>query len=195
MMKLFIKIRPLYRFLKYLGRAIKGVDEKSMAVSKDELIFLLETFGKRKEIIEVGCARGQTTKRLAKYNQVIAIDPFIPDKDGLLMGTYIEDFYKTFLKNIANKNVIFYNMTSMDAFKIWDKKVKRKVDGIFIDAVHTYEAVKEDSQWIKYIKTGGLIAFHDVAYHNGVRHFVEGFIVPKHKLVGKVRSLWIFKKK
>jgi len=194
-MRAFVKIKPLYRFLKYLGRRIKKIDENSRAVSKDELIFLLKTFGKGKEIIELGCALGQTTRRIARNNSVIAIDPLIPDKDGLLLGMYIEDCYKIFLKNISNKKVIFYNMSSMEAFEIWDKKIKRKVDGIFIDAEHSYNAVKEDSKWIKYIKKGGIIAFHDVSYHNGVRNFVEEFIVPKHKLLGKVRSLWIFKKK
>jgi len=85
-------------------------------------------------------------------------------------------------------------MTSEEAFNIWDEKIKREVDGIFIDGEHSYEAVKQDAKWIKYIKRGGFIAFHDVNYVDRIRNFVEEFIVPKYNLIGKQDSLWIFEK-
>jgi len=188
------KIKPLYRALRYLKRRIKGIDETSQRVTRDELIFLLETAGKGKDIIEVGSSIGQTTKRLAINNQVIAIDPFIPGKDGLLMGEYLKDFHHAFLTNIKGRAVIFYNMTSEKALNIWDKKIRRMVDGIFIDGEHTYDAVKQDVQWIKYIKKGGFIAFHDVNYQDGIRNFVEELIVPNYEFIGKRDSLWIFRK-
>jgi len=188
------KVKPLYRLLSYLKRRIKGVDEDSQLMTKDELYFLLDVAGEGNDIIEIGVSTGQTTRRLSKKNQVIAIDPFIPEEDGLLMTKYIEDFHHAFLKNIKGMSVIFYNMTSKEAFDIWDKKIKRKVDGIFIDGEHSYEAVKQDARWIKYIRKGGFIAFHDVEYKNKIRNFIEEFIVPNYELIGKRDKLWIFKK-
>lgn len=191
---IIIKIKPLYRFLSYLKRRVKKIDENSQLIKKEELKFLLEISGKGNEIIEIGAATGQTTKKLSINNQIIAIDPFLPGEDGLIMSYYPIDFHHAFLKNIKKKNVVFFNMTSEEAFKFWDKRTKRKVDGIFIDGEHTYGAVKEDSKWIKYIKKNGFIAFHDVEYGNGVRNFVENYIVPKYKLIGTQGSLWIFRK-
>ena len=186
------KVKPLYRTLSYLKRRMKGVDENSQLMTRNELYFLLDVVGEGKDIIEIGVSTGQTTRRLSKKNQVIAIDPFIPGEDGLLMSRYLEDFHHEFLMNIKGRSVVFYNMTSMEAFKIWDNKIKRKVDGIFIDGEHSYNAVKQDSQWIKYIKNGGFIAFHDV--ENEIKNFVDEFIVPNYELIGKVDTLCIFKK-
>jgi hypothetical protein len=190
--KIIKKIKPLYRSLSYLKRRIKGVDETSQLMTRNEIHFLLKVAGEGKDIIEIGVSTGQTTRRLSKKNQVIAIDPFIPGEDGLLMSKYLKDFHHEFLENIKSRSVIFYNMTSEKAFNIWDKKIKRKVDGIFIDGEHSYEAVKHDSKWIKYVKNGGFIAFHDVLRE--IRSFVEEFIAPNYKLIGKSDSLWIFKK-
>ena len=189
-----LKIKPLYRFLIYLKRRFKGIDEESQLIPKNELNFLLEVSGEGNEIIEIGSATGQTTRRLALKNKVIAIDPFIPGKDGLIMSYYPKDFHHEFLKNIKGKNVIFFNMTSMEAFKFWDKGIKRKIDGIFIDGEHTYNAVENDSKWIKYVKNGGFIAFHDVVRGSEIRNFVEEYIVPKYKLEGIQGNLWIFRK-
>jgi len=192
--KIIVKIRPLYNFLSYIKRRVRRVDENSQLITKEELDFLLEVSGRDKEIIEIGSATGQTTKRLAVNNQVIAIDPFIPGEDGLLMSYYLKDFHHKFLENIKGKKVIFFNMTSEQAFDIWDEKIKRKVDGIFIDGEHTYDAVKKDSKWIKYIQDDGFIAFHDVEYQNKIRNFIEEYIVPKYKLIGIQGNLWIFRK-
>ena len=192
--KIIKKIKPLYRSLSYLKRRVRRLDETSQLVTRNEMNLLLEIAGENKDIIEVGVSTGQTTRRLSKKNQVIAIDPFIPGEDGLLMSRYLKDFHHEFLMNIKGRSVVFYNMTSMEAFDIWNKKIKRKVDGIFIDGEHSYEAVKQDSQWIAYIKNGGFIAFHDVEDESEIKNFVEEFIVPNYELIGKADTLWIFKK-
>ena len=190
--KIIKKIKPLYRSLSYLKRRVRGLDETSQLVTRNEMNLLLGIAGENKDIIEIGVSTGQTTRRLSKKNHVIGIDPFIPGEDGLLMSRYIKDFHHEFLTNIQGRSVVFYNMTSMEAFKIWDKKIKREVDGIFIDGEHSYEAVKQDSQWIKYVKKDGFIAFHDVLRE--IKDFVEEFIAPNYELIGKVDSLWVFKK-
>lgn len=190
--RIIIKIKPLYRMLIYLKRRIKGIDETSQLMTRKEVSFLLSVAGEGNDIIEIGVSTGQTTRRLSKKNRVIAIDPFIPGEDGLLMSRYLKDFHHEFLSNIKGRAVTLYNTTSEKAFEIWDKKIKRNVDGIFIDGEHSYNAVKQDSKWIKYVKKGGFIAFHDVLLE--IRDFVEEFIVPHYELIGKVDTLWIFKK-
>ncbi|MFH1656544.1 MAG: class I SAM-dependent methyltransferase [Candidatus Nealsonbacteria bacterium] len=192
MKKIIIKIKPLYRALSYIKRRVRRLEETSQLMTKSEILFLLEIAGENKDIIEIGVSTGQTTRRLSKKNQVIAIDPFIPGKEGLLMSRYLKDFHHEFLTNIKGRFVVFYNMTSEKAFNLWDKKIKLMVDGIFIDGEHSYAAVKHDSKWIKYVKKGGFIAFHDVL--GEIKDFVEAFIVPNYELIGKRDNLWIFKK-
>jgi hypothetical protein len=192
--KVVVRIKPLYKILSYTKRKFKSINESSQLMPLNELNFLLKVSGRGNDIIEIGAATGQTTKRLAMNNQVITIDPFLVGEDGLLMSKYEKDFHHEFLSNIKGKNIIFFNMGSEGAFKIWDQKIKRKIYGVFIDGEHTYEAVKNDSKWIKYVKDGGFIAFHDVEYENGIRNFVEKIIVPKYKLIGKEGNLWIFRK-
>lgn len=42
----------------------------------------------------------------------------------------------------------------------------RKIDFLFIDGDHSYEGVKKDFQvYGKFVKHGGIIAFHDIVLH------------------------------
>ena len=189
---LVIGIKPLYRTLKYIQRKRLGIVENAQCISEKQLDFLLNTVGTKKTIIEIGSAFGQTTKRLAENNKVIAIDPFISEGDGLLMGQYVEDIYQTFLGNIEGKDVEFYKKKSKEVFDNWDGRI---VDGILIDGLHTHAGVEQDFKWIKYIREGGFIAFHDVIPEFGIKQFVEEVVVPKYELVGKERALWIFRKR
>lgn len=48
--------------------------------------------------------------------------------------------------------------TSEEVLKRWDG---RKIDMLFVDGTHTYEAVKIDCQWMQYIPAGGVAVFDD----------------------------------
>ena len=47
---------------------------------------------------------------------------------------------------------------SENVFNRWDG---RPIDLIYIDGEHTYEAIKKDCQWGKYVKPGGHMVFDD----------------------------------
>jgi len=52
-------------------------------------------------------------------------------------------------------------MKSKDAFIFWDKYIKKEFDFIFLDGYHEYDDVNNDYKWIKFLKKGGYIVFHD----------------------------------
>ena len=60
---------------------------------------------------------------------------------------------------------------------------KRSLDFVFIDAKHTYEAVKEDiSSWEPIIREGGLISGHDYEMPE-IRKAVDGYAAEANKWI------------
>ena len=195
--KILLKFPFLYRPLFNLHKRLKGIDPRADGVAGEELDFLLKSFGKGNFIMEIGVFSGETTKRLAKNNFVIAIDPFIPEKEtGTLQGEYSKDVYQRFITNTMGKKIMFFPLTSKDAFMFWDKYIKKKnIDAIFVDGLHKYPAVIIDFEWRKYLKKGGIIAFHDTDMPE-VKKFIDEKMKnnPKYKLLGAVNSLKVFRK-
>lgn len=156
-----------------------------------EVDFLKKIIGKNKIIIEVGCYIGKTTCALAENNIVIAIDPFIsgfnPKNPTMLDLGGVEE---TFKSRIKGKNVIWYKKKSEEILKDW----KLMIDGVFIDAEHTMKALNIDSGWIKYVKVGGIMAFHDYGCWPDVTSFLQKNIVPKYPEIGRERCLIAFRK-
>jgi len=68
------------------------------------------------------------------------------------------------------------------------------IDGIFIDGAHTTEALNIDIKWVDYVKTGGIMAFHDYGCWPDVTAFLNKHIIPKYKEIGRKRFLIIFRK-
>ena len=153
--------------------------------------------GENKIIIEIGVFGGQTTRRFAKNNFVIGIDPFKGDSEtGTLLGEYPEDVYARFIKNTLGRRIMFFPLSSKDAFEFWDKNIKVKmIDSIFVDGWHTYEGMKIDFEWRKYLKKGGIIAFHDTNLPE-VDLFIKENIFPNksYKYLGEQDSTKAFKK-
>lgn len=53
------------------------------------------------------------------------------------------------------------------------------LDFVFIDAIHSYQAVTEDVEaWFPKVRSGGVIAGHDVSWP-GIREAVHDFIAPR----------------
>lgn len=169
-----------------------GIDLNAVGVVGEELDFLMKHTPKNKVVMEIGCGYGQTTKRFAdKGNKVYAIDPFLPERNSkVLMGDNPKKVYKEFAKNIEGKNVKHYFTTSKNALEVYGRE---KLDFLFIDGEHTYEALSIDTLWIKYVKKGGLIAFHDCNLKEINNYLVE-HIFPKYKFIGSRESLFIFRK-
>ena len=63
--------------------------------------------------------------------------------------------------------------SSEEAARDWDGPIRL----LFVDADHSYEAVKRDVElWSPHVATGGYMAFHDVGEWPGVTRFYEEFV-------------------
>lgn len=167
-----------------LGAAYSRVSMKDKEIS-----LLKEIVGRDKVIVEIGSYAGKTTCVLAENNIVIAIDPFIEgyDPNDRVVMKGAEEIFK---KRIEGKNIIWYKAKSEDVLNFW----KIMIDGIVIDGKHTTEALNEDVKWIRFVKVGGIIAFHDYGYKSDVTNFVNKNIKPKYQEIGRERFLIIMKK-
>jgi len=108
-------------------------------------------------IVEIGVLFGQTTKVILENTtaKVYGIDPIIPDS---MNSALIGDVHKIKELETIHPNFIFIKDYSFNVVKNWDKKI----DYIFIDGDHTYNAVKQDFEdWYPHVKSGGIISIHD----------------------------------
>lgn len=148
-------------------------------MSKTELRWLYKTARYMSSIAEVGSYRGKSTHALLSGcpGMVYAIDHWngIPGvKDG-------EGDYDEFIKSVGHfKNLVAYRMLSKDAAQL-----PGEYDMVFIDADHSYSAVREDIiNWLP--KAKKIICGHD--------YDTEGVaLAVKETLgeVGLVGSIWI----
>ena len=144
---------------------------------------------------------GETSMELCKHTScpVYGIDPIVYDSmDPTLIGNVDT------IRNgaAAFKHFRFIQDYSYNVAKTWD----RKIDMLFIDGDHRYEAVKKDyTDWAGFVTSQGVIAFHDSAcfrggppFWEGPSRFVDELINQQEgqslKYVETVDSLTIFKK-
>lgn len=138
----------------------------------DDYRHLVEMIPDNGFMVEVGSFRGRSLASIAdiiirKNIKVFAVDIFdkvenpeyveedvYKKKEGML-----EDFKKTISKFGLSNNLKFFVMKSIDAAK-WVKE--GTIDLVFIDADHSYEAVKADIEaWLPLLKVGGILCGHD----------------------------------
>lgn len=141
---------------------------------------------------EIGVWRGQSTcymleelQDIGKKGNYIVIDTFVGTDNetecehariaASLGGTVLADFCNNLNKAGVLKDckVLQYDSAeSADFFK------NRKFDFVFIDAEHTYEAVKRDLMaWVLKVKSGGILGGHDY-FHSafpGVKRAADEF--------------------
>ena len=121
-------------------------------------------------IVEIGVLNGETTKVILQNSNcsVIGIDPIIPDSmNENLIGS--EKSILELKKEFDNFN--FIKDYSFNVVKTWDKKI----DYLFIDGDHNYDAVKQDFEdWYPHVLEGGIISLHDSAANRGGPFFWKG---------------------
>lgn len=131
------------------------------------------------QIVEVGCFAGLTTRTLAEADPdwtIHAIDHF-QGSDDLLENVARHGgplaVYGTFCRNLREwlfRRVFVHVGTSRQVAMVWPFAV----DLVFIDADHTYEAVKEDIElWKPHVRPGGLLCGHDYRLFEGVTQAVD----------------------
>jgi hypothetical protein len=82
--------------------------------------------------------------------------------------------------HILNKkpNVHFLQSDSADYNKIKnyiDTNIKKEIDFLFIDGLHSVEQVKKELALVNLVKKGGVIGFHDISVHAGPNMWIEAF--------------------
>ncbi len=149
---------------------------------KEEFLELLKIFKQQdpKIILEIGSYKGGTLfcfTRLASYNStIISIDlPFWGNKKYYKYDYLIIQLFNSFKRD--DQQLYLIRSKSQDKYTVsYLEKILNggKIDFIFIDGDHSYEAVKKDFEiYSKFINKNGIIAFHDIApnYSDGTSIF------------------------
>lgn len=176
---------------------IAGFEAPASQVTKRELECLIRHAKRAQTIVEIGCFEGSTTLALAENTaaRVYSIDPFLSGRLGVCYGELIAK-YMRWKRRV--RNVQFLKGLSHDVAPT----VKDRIDFIFIDADHNYEAIKRDwDDWFPKLRPGGFIALHDCRIaenspaHLGTMKFYEQDIPGMDGIeeVEKIDSLVVFK--
>ncbi len=153
-------------------------------MSVEELDFLYDAALEMKSIVELGSYLGRSTVALAEgcKGGIFAVDHWNWTEGlGLEMdGTEYEQF-KENTKDF--NNIIVLKVTTQEASKHF-----AKVDMVFIDADHRYEAVKQDIEtWLP--RTHILLCGHDYD-EEGVKKAVDE-LIDIDSVVGSIWYKWL----
>src|ERR1043165_8983461 len=129
-------------------KVLVGVEAPASQVTDRELQCLLSYARDAKVIVEIGCYEGSTTVALAASTngRVYSIDPFFSGRLGVCYGELVA---KALRWRRRLKNIQFLKAFSHDVAP----QFQESVDLIFIDADHSYEAIKKDwHDWFPKVK-------------------------------------------
>lgn len=151
------------------------------------------------KVAELGCWKGKSLSSVAdiikaKKIQVVAIDTFMgsEDESNLADGAtptkaVADDVHGTFLQNMARVGLspTVLKMTTHEASQLFKDG---EFDMVFIDADHSYEAVRQDVQdwWLK-VKRGGFIAGHDCMWKSVADALTAEF---GHLVLTNTTNIW-----
>jgi predicted O-methyltransferase YrrM len=148
---------------------------------------------------EIGVFEASTSTHLLRsfpQLKLICVDPFADysknesDKTADKMSA-CETTARTRLAEFTDRVTIIKDYSVSAAHIVQDQSL----DFVFIDAIHTQEAVLQDlTAWYPKIRAGGLIAGHDFSWQ-GIKEAVEEFIRPLHRAAyhtPPVSDVWFF---
>ncbi|MBN2711057.1 MAG: class I SAM-dependent methyltransferase [Planctomycetes bacterium] len=156
---------------------------------RSELPFILNAHGLVGEGVEIGVNRAVFSETILKFwtgGKLYCVDPW-REYEGLQGAddSSHNEFYQEAMERLNNFPGRFevMRMTSAEAAGKFDDA---SLDFAYIDALHSYEAVKEDiSLWYPKIRSGGIISGHDYLdgriYEEdfGVKTAVDEFVKEK----------------
>ncbi len=140
-------------------------------------------------IIEVGTLFGFTTQLIATCKpaakKLVAVEYFVWNPFGLSAEDH-RSFTKRVLRYVTEHcNTVIYDGTSHDFFSSYQGE---RPSMVFIDADHSYEAVKEEIAWARKLEIP-IISGHDYSQtHPGVMKAVDEAFGKKIEVVGNVWS-------
>lgn len=176
------RARLLFRGLRYAR--IMDYLQIDGWLAHGEAITLYETARKLPDdhpvVCEIGSWLGKSSVVIARglvgkrEPLLYCIDPFNADGDASSLGDYAarrqalgRSLEEQFMANIRSRRLEHIVRPlpgySHDVFP----RFREKLDMLFIDGNHEYEAVRRDfREWSTLLKPGGYIAFHDVSFNN-----------------------------
>lgn len=137
------------------------------------ILFLQSQNLKNINYLEIGCAAGGFT---------YVMNYFLNIKDNILID---DDKHKVHIKLIDVLKDIQYNKWAGDSQSKQAREfvlnLNLEFDIIFIDADHTYEGVKKDTeQYIEFLKKDGFLIYHDIAERGcGIKTWTDEMVGDK----------------
>lgn len=181
-----IPLSEVHEALDYLDYQERGCDE-TWQVYYHIMPRLINEY-KLRVGCEIGIFMGSHCKRILEttaIEKLYGIDPYMnyaEDNTGLVLSrNYWEIFHLKVKDKLAPFNDRFelLRLKSLDAAKLFKDE---SLDFIFLDASHTYDAVKEDLHaWYSKVRKGGLLVGDDYATRwPGVPQAVNEFFREKN---------------
>jgi predicted O-methyltransferase YrrM len=150
----------------------------------------------QRHIVELGVFEGASSlmlrKAMAVDGKLWCVDPFPRGRFGISYQYLIANRE---VNKSTNGTVGFVQKLSHEAVKGWQEPI----DLLFIDADHSYQAVRRDwDDWSPYVKAGGIIALHDsrTLKYPGVLKLVKEITADEgaYRNVEEVATLTVFEK-
>jgi len=150
----------------------------------------------QRHIVELGVFEGASSlmlrKAMAVDGKLWCVDPFPRGRFGISYQYLIANRE---VNKSTNGTVEFIQKLSHEAVKGWQEPI----DLLFIDADHSYQAVRRDwDDWSPYVKAGGIIALHDsrTLKYPGVLKLVKEITADEgaYRNVEEVATLTVFEK-
>ena len=145
--------------------------------------------------VEIGSYLGASScfiaagiKKARRHAKLFCIDTWHNDS----MSEGERDTFDVFYKNTEQYRDIIMPLRgySTEVMPNADKHFQ-KIDFLFIDGDHSYEACKQDWQLCSpRLKSGSLVIFHDIGWAEGVRRVVKEEVAPKAAQEGRLPNLY-----
>lgn len=163
---------------------------------------IIESTPEGGRIVEVGCWKGASTmfltlEAIKKKISVFAVDTWL----GSVEHKEIDDvknnkLFGIFLRNMMPvvDHISVIRLSSVQASRAFDDE---SLDAVFIDADHSYQAVKDDINcWLPKVKKSGILAGHDyIDSFEGVIRAVDEML-PRKEIITcpSNNKCWLFVK-
>ena len=149
-------------FVHFLKWRLGLASAESVTTAAETAILTRHAAGK-KRLAEIGVWQGGTTKRLraamASDATLYAVDPFPKGRLGFSTQRAIAT---TEVEQLSNGRVVWIRQTAAEAATHPEVRDAGAFDFVFLDALHTYEGLREDWEtWSPLVAPGGVIAIHD----------------------------------
>ena len=167
-------LAELFPSIRDIRMPVGVVHEESHHPNKIDMLYVCAIAAVRqaKRIFEFGTYRGQTTCGLASIAEDAAVWTLnLPPESSDRYSQYIGEFIKT---SPCRSRI---HQLYADSYAFDTTPYRDSMDFVFVDADHSYPAVKNDTEKaLQMLRKGGAIVWHDYAGKSpGVYKFIEEF--------------------